>query len=218
MCGLFCSLVLEKQTNLFSKEMHKNFEQLLPDMRQSAHAYLLKPVHEALKVSKLTSPLLLRLLSLLLPMKSKSIKARCFISELSDLFVAVVICNVYTAAEEGASPSQMFSLCLLQQQYRKLGTSEWLNQHLFEPLLDTITHEFQDVKGSTDSCHQVKKKKKKKQNTHTHKKCNCWFSVKQNLKQHSSIMKCVCVCDEARCEKKPSVVQQRLQELPAVWR
>lgn len=83
------SLVLEKQTNLFSKEMHKNFEQLLPDMRQSAHAYLLKPVHEALK-----------------------------------------------------------------QHYRKLGTSEWLNQQLFEPLLDTITHEFQDVKGSTDSCHQ----------------------------------------------------------------
>lgn len=98
-------------------------------------------------------------------MKS-SIKARCFISELSNLFIAVVICNLYTAVEEGASPSLMFSLCLLQQHYRKLGTSEWLNQQLFEPLLDTITHEFQDVKGSTESCHQVKNKKAK--HTHTH--------------------------------------------------
>lgn len=52
-CGLFCSLVLEKQSNFFSQEMHKNFEKILPDMRKSAHAYLLQPVHKALKVGSL---------------------------------------------------------------------------------------------------------------------------------------------------------------------
>lgn len=46
-------MVLENKGCLFSEKMHNNLEQILPDMRQSAHAYLLKPVHEGLKVSKL---------------------------------------------------------------------------------------------------------------------------------------------------------------------
>lgn len=67
----------------------------------------------------------------------------------------------YTAVEEIASPSQMFSLYLLQPHYRKLGTSEWLHQPLFEPLLENIAQEFEAVQGSTESCHQVKKTKNK---------------------------------------------------------
>lgn len=59
------------------------------------------------------------------------------------------------AVEQIVSPSQMSSLYLLQQHYRKLGTSEWLHQPVFEPLLERITQEFQAVQGSTESCHQV---------------------------------------------------------------
>uniref|UniRef100_A0A3Q3WVK3 Uncharacterized protein n=1 Tax=Mola mola TaxID=94237 RepID=A0A3Q3WVK3_MOLML len=43
--------VLSKQSNLFSMDVRQDCLHILSDMRQSAHAYLLKPVHESLKVS-----------------------------------------------------------------------------------------------------------------------------------------------------------------------
>lgn len=50
-----CSDVLHKQRGLFSEDVAENLLRILPDMKQSAHAYLLKPVHEVLKVSLVTS-------------------------------------------------------------------------------------------------------------------------------------------------------------------
>lgn len=46
-----CSDVLHKQRDLFSVGVGENLLRILPDMKQSAHAYLLKPVHQVLKVS-----------------------------------------------------------------------------------------------------------------------------------------------------------------------
>ncbi|KAM9341656.1 tumor necrosis factor alpha-induced protein 2 isoform 2-T2 [Symphorus nematophorus] len=81
--------VLVKKSHLFPDDVQEKCLLILPDMRQSAHAYLLKPVHEVLK-----------------------------------------------------------------PQYRKLGTSNWLNKNLFEKLLDSIEHELQDLQGSIEPCHQ----------------------------------------------------------------
>ncbi|XP_031729063.1 tumor necrosis factor alpha-induced protein 2 isoform X1 [Anarrhichthys ocellatus] len=81
--------VLNKKRHLFIEDVRKNCLHVLTDMKQSAHAYLLKPVHEVLK-----------------------------------------------------------------PEYRKLGTSDWLNNNLFEKLLAGIEKELQDLQGSMESCHQ----------------------------------------------------------------
>ncbi|XP_033497952.2 tumor necrosis factor alpha-induced protein 2 isoform X1 [Epinephelus lanceolatus] len=81
--------VLEKKSHLLKKDVQKNCLDVLADMEQSAHTYLLKPVHEALK-----------------------------------------------------------------PQYRKLGTSDWLNKPLFEKLLVSIENELQGLQGSIVSSHQ----------------------------------------------------------------
>ncbi|XP_068574118.1 tumor necrosis factor alpha-induced protein 2 isoform X2 [Cebidichthys violaceus] len=81
--------VLSKKTHLFTEDVRKSCLDVLTDMKQSAHTYLLKPVHEVLK-----------------------------------------------------------------PQYRKLGTNDWLNKHLFEELLAGIEKELQDLQGSMESCHQ----------------------------------------------------------------
>lgn len=61
----------------------------------------------------------------------------------------------YAAVEEKCYLSNASCLCLTQPQYRKLGTSDWLNQPLFEKLLGSIEHELQVLQGLTESCHQV---------------------------------------------------------------
>ncbi|XP_070698095.1 tumor necrosis factor alpha-induced protein 2-like [Pempheris klunzingeri] len=81
--------VLEKKSHLFPQDVQENCLHVLTHMEQSAHMYLLKPVHEVLK-----------------------------------------------------------------PQYRKLGTSDWLNKSLFEELLVSITQELQDLQGSIESCNQ----------------------------------------------------------------
>ncbi|XP_039993957.1 tumor necrosis factor alpha-induced protein 2-like isoform X2 [Xiphias gladius] len=43
---------------------------------------------------------------------------------------------------------------VLKPQYRKLGTSDWLNKPLFEKLLASIQTESQELQGSKESCHQ----------------------------------------------------------------
>ncbi|XP_036928402.1 tumor necrosis factor alpha-induced protein 2 isoform X1 [Acanthopagrus latus] len=42
----------------------------------------------------------------------------------------------------------------LKPQYRKLGTSDWLNKNSFETLLNSITEEVQDLQGSTEASHE----------------------------------------------------------------
>lgn len=81
--------VLEKKSHLFTEDVQKNCLDVLTDMKQSAHTYLLKPVHNVLK-----------------------------------------------------------------PQYRRLGTSDWLNNPLFENLLVSIEKELQDLQELTESCHQ----------------------------------------------------------------
>lgn len=46
-------------------------------------------------------------------------------------------------------------LCSTQPEYRKLGTSGWLNKNLFNRLLGGIEEELQVLQGSIGSCHQV---------------------------------------------------------------
>ncbi|KAE8290327.1 hypothetical protein D5F01_LYC12049 [Larimichthys crocea] len=41
--------VLQKKSHLFPNDVRENCLLILPDMKQTAHAYLLKPIHEALK-------------------------------------------------------------------------------------------------------------------------------------------------------------------------
>lgn len=51
---LLCSVlseVLQKQKTLFTDDVREECLRILGDMRRAAHQYLLKPVHEALKVS-----------------------------------------------------------------------------------------------------------------------------------------------------------------------
>ncbi|XP_042357203.1 tumor necrosis factor alpha-induced protein 2-like isoform X2 [Plectropomus leopardus] len=79
----------EKKSHLFTEDVQKHCLDVLIDMKESAHTYLLKPVHNGLK-----------------------------------------------------------------PQYRKLGTSDWLNKPLFEKLLVSLEKELQDLQGSTESCHQ----------------------------------------------------------------
>ncbi|XP_070776384.1 tumor necrosis factor alpha-induced protein 2 [Enoplosus armatus] len=81
--------VLVEKSHLFPEDVRQNCLFVLNDMKQSAHTYLLKPVHEVLK-----------------------------------------------------------------PQYRKLGTSDWLNKSLFEKLLVSAEKELQDLQGSIESCHQ----------------------------------------------------------------
>uniref|UniRef100_UPI0037E91355 tumor necrosis factor alpha-induced protein 2-like isoform X1 n=2 Tax=Semicossyphus pulcher TaxID=241346 RepID=UPI0037E91355 len=81
--------VLNNRSHLFQEDVQRNCLQILSHMKESAHTYLLKPVHEALK-----------------------------------------------------------------PQYNKLGTNDWLNNSLFEKLLDSIENELQDLQGSIQSCHQ----------------------------------------------------------------
>ncbi|KAM6917365.1 tumor necrosis factor alpha-induced protein 2 [Lycodopsis pacificus] len=84
--------VLNKERHLFTEDVQKNCLHVLTDMKQSAHAYLLKPVHK-----------------------------------------------------------------VLEPEYRKLGTSDWLKKNLFEKLLAGIEKELQDLQdlqGSMTSCHQ----------------------------------------------------------------
>lgn len=50
---LLCSLlseVLQKQNMLFTDDVRQECLIILGDMKRAAHEYLLKPVHEALKV------------------------------------------------------------------------------------------------------------------------------------------------------------------------
>lgn len=46
------SEVLQKQGELFTEDVRDECLRVLADMRRSAHEYLLKPVHEALKVRR----------------------------------------------------------------------------------------------------------------------------------------------------------------------
>ncbi|XP_050934235.1 tumor necrosis factor alpha-induced protein 2 isoform X1 [Lates calcarifer] len=80
---------LTKNGDLFLEDVRKDCLSVLTDMKESAHMYLLSPVHEVLK-----------------------------------------------------------------PQYRKLGTSDWLNKPLFEKLLVSIQAEIQELQGSKESCHQ----------------------------------------------------------------
>uniref|UniRef100_A0AAQ4NXB1 Tumor necrosis factor, alpha-induced protein 2b n=1 Tax=Gasterosteus aculeatus aculeatus TaxID=481459 RepID=A0AAQ4NXB1_GASAC len=80
---------LNTKRNLFTEEVGKDCLLVLTDMKLSAQAYLLKPVHEVLK-----------------------------------------------------------------PEYRKLGTSGWLNKNLFNRLLGGIEEELQGLQGSIGSCHQ----------------------------------------------------------------
>ncbi|XP_044231286.1 tumor necrosis factor alpha-induced protein 2-like [Thunnus albacares] len=80
---------LIKKSDLFPADVQESCLSVLMDMKQSAHMYLLSPVHEVLK------PL-----------------------------------------------------------YRKLGTSDWLNNSTFENLLVSIEQEIQDLHGAAESCHQ----------------------------------------------------------------
>lgn len=45
--------VLHKQKDLFLDDVREDCLRILPNMKQSAHAYLLKPLHKILKVSLL---------------------------------------------------------------------------------------------------------------------------------------------------------------------
>ncbi|XP_067336609.1 tumor necrosis factor alpha-induced protein 2-like [Channa argus] len=81
--------VLTKNRYLFPDDVQEDCLSVLTDMKQSAHTYLIKPVHEVLK-----------------------------------------------------------------PQYHKLGTDDWLKKPVFENLLFSIKAEIQDLKGSTESCHQ----------------------------------------------------------------
>ncbi|KAM7376384.1 hypothetical protein PAMP_006125 [Pampus punctatissimus] len=80
---------LVRKSNLFPDDVRGDCLSVLTDMKQSAHTYLISPVHEVLK-----------------------------------------------------------------PQYRKLGTSDWLNKSTFENLLVKIKDEIQDLQGSAESCHQ----------------------------------------------------------------
>lgn len=57
---LLCSVcrdVLDKNKELFTEDVRESSLHVLTDMKQSAHAYLLKPVHDVLKVSFFTTNL-----------------------------------------------------------------------------------------------------------------------------------------------------------------
>ncbi|XP_068608111.1 tumor necrosis factor alpha-induced protein 2-like [Brachionichthys hirsutus] len=43
---------------------------------------------------------------------------------------------------------------VLKPQYRKLGTSDWLNKPLFDRLLVSMERQLQELQGSTEPCHQ----------------------------------------------------------------
>lgn len=81
----------------------------------------------------------------------------------------------------------MFSLYLLQQHYRKLGTSEWLTRPVMEPLLESITQELQVAQGSTESCHQVRRSLQQKPRAHS--RVNEWHCIKSS---DTSLQKLVC--------------------------
>uniref|UniRef100_H3C172 Exocyst complex component Sec6 n=1 Tax=Tetraodon nigroviridis TaxID=99883 RepID=H3C172_TETNG len=83
------SEVLQNQSELFMEDVLDECSHILADMRRSAHEYLLKPVHEALK-----------------------------------------------------------------PQYRKIGTTEWLNNQVFEKLLMSLQQEIPVLQGSTPTSHQ----------------------------------------------------------------
>ncbi|XP_044231284.1 tumor necrosis factor alpha-induced protein 2-like [Thunnus albacares] len=80
---------LVKKSDLFSEDVRESCLSVLMDMKQSAHMYLLSPVHKVLK-----------------------------------------------------------------PQYRKLGTSDWLNKSVFENLLVSIEQQIQDLQGAAELCHQ----------------------------------------------------------------
>ncbi|XP_042244913.1 tumor necrosis factor alpha-induced protein 2 isoform X2 [Thunnus maccoyii] len=80
---------LVKKSDLFPEDVQESCLSVLMDMKQSAHMYLLSPVHKVLK-----------------------------------------------------------------PQYRKLGTSDWLNKSVFENLLVSTEREIQDLQGSAELCHQ----------------------------------------------------------------
>ncbi|XP_073340549.1 tumor necrosis factor alpha-induced protein 2-like isoform X2 [Pagrus major] len=81
--------VVQKKSHLFPEEVQTTCVLVLEEMKQTGHAFLLKPVHDALK-----------------------------------------------------------------SQYRKLGTSDWLNKKAFEKLLDSIKEELHDLQGLTDASQQ----------------------------------------------------------------
>ncbi|KAG7219293.1 hypothetical protein INR49_018776 [Caranx melampygus] len=81
--------VLNESGHLFLEDVRQNCLQVLSSMKESAHAYLLNPVHESLK-----------------------------------------------------------------PQYRKLGTSDWLNKSVFDDLLHSIQTKSEELQGSRESCHQ----------------------------------------------------------------
>lgn len=139
--------VLENKRHLFTEDVQKNCLHVLADMKQSAHTYLLKPVHDGLKVSLFTTDskaffiLIVNSYYWIVPLGIMQIKInycalRCYLSNAS-------------------------WLCLTQPQYRKLGTSDWLNKNLFEKLLLSIENELQDLQGSVEPCHQVDGRKHK---------------------------------------------------------
>lgn len=80
---------LVKKSDLFPEDVRESCLSVLMAMKQSAHMYLLSPVHEVLK-----------------------------------------------------------------PQYRKLGTSDWLNKSVFENLLVSIEQQIQDLQGAAESCHK----------------------------------------------------------------
>ncbi|XP_026195865.1 tumor necrosis factor alpha-induced protein 2-like isoform X2 [Anabas testudineus] len=81
--------VLETKSSLFLEDERVKCLSVLDEMKQSAHMYLLNPVHDSLK-----------------------------------------------------------------QNYRKLGTNDWLNKSAFDKLLVSIETQIHDLQGSTESCHQ----------------------------------------------------------------
>ena len=123
--------------------MQKNCLHVLAGMKQSAHTYLLKPVHEGLKVSLFTtdSKVLFILITNVIIVLKRSPGESCKYR--------------FSPTVHGSVTCLMSRLFLTQPQYRQLGTSDWLNKSLFDKLLLSIERELQDLQGSVEPCHQV---------------------------------------------------------------